>query len=398
MKAGYGCKLFGAQQVFTGISDGVTLLHSVVGCNFGSMGYHFTACDMSDVRQSCTVLSDSDIVFSGEDSFRLALENMKELYRPRQIFALQGCVSDMIQDDLAAVAGKFTRETGIPVLVLEAAGYRGSFQDGYEAAALALAGLMKPAGEAPGPVPKINLLGLGADDYRLKADIDAIEGLLAGKAELGCVLGKCTLAELERAPEAALNLCFGRGTALAKKMCRVYGIPYAVLDYPYGLTGAKRLWKVLEERLGLDYSREARAFREDTGRELKRVYSYLEDFLNVPVSVLACGSRSGGMAAFLGRELGFRVEVAAAREDTRELEDFYDRVRQGESAMLFASSFEQELGDELGIPVLRIDYPVFDRVVLSDRPYVGVKGTLCLVEDILNEIFHGRTLKGGLYQ
>ena len=120
--------------------------------------------------------------------------------------------------------------------------------------------------------------------------------------------------------------------------------------------------------------------------------------MNVPVSVLACGSRSGGMASFLARELGFRVEVAAAREDTRELEGFYDRVRQGESAMLFASSFEQELGDELGVPVLRIDYPVFDRVVLSDRPYVGVKGTLCLVEDILNEIFHGRTLKGGLYQ
>ena len=126
MKAGYGCKLFGAQQVFTGVQDGVTLLHSVVGCNFGSMGYHFTACDMSDVRQTCTVISDSDIVFSGEASFRLALENIRELYNPKQIFALQGCVSDMIQDDLASEGRRFTQETGIPVLVLEAAGYRGA--------------------------------------------------------------------------------------------------------------------------------------------------------------------------------------------------------------------------------------------------------------------------------
>ena len=108
MKAGYGCKLFGAQQVFTGVQDGVTLLHSVVGCNFGSMGYHFTACDMSDVRQTCTVISDSDIVFSGEASFRLALENIRELYNPKQIFALQGCVSDMIQDDLASEVRRFT--------------------------------------------------------------------------------------------------------------------------------------------------------------------------------------------------------------------------------------------------------------------------------------------------
>ena len=45
-----------------------------------------------------------------------------------------------------------------------------------------------------------------------------------------------------------------------------------------------------------------------------------------------------------------------------------------------------------------MDYPVFDRVTLSCRPYVGAEGTLCMVEDILNEIMHGRTMKGGLYQ
>ena len=98
------------------------------------------------------------------------------------------------------------------------------------------------------------------------------------------------------------------------------------------------------------------------------------------------------------RELGFRIEHMAPREEQRELEDFYDKVRWGDSALLFASSFEQELGDELEIPVIRMDYPVFDRVTLSCRPYVGAEGTLCMVEDILNEIMHGRTMKGGLYQ
>ena len=399
MKAGYGCKLFGAQQVFTGVQDGVTLLHSVVGCNFGSMGYHFTACDMSDVRQTCTVISDSDIVFSGEASFRLALENIRELYNPKQIFALQGCVSDMIQDDLASEVRRFTQETGIPVLVLEAAGYRGSFRQGYEAAALALLELMDPESrQERGPLPTINLLGLGTDDFRLEADIQAMSRLLGGKAELGCVLGRCTLETLAQAPQAALNLCFGRGVALAKAMEKRFGIPYEVLDYPYGLTGAKRLWSVLEHRLGFDYSKEEAEFRGFTGERLKRVYTYLEDFYGVPVSILAEGSRARGMAAFLGRELGFRIEHIAPREEQRELEDFYDKVRWGDSALLFASSFEQELGDELEIPVIRMDYPVFDRVTLSCRPYVGAEGTLCMVEDILNEIMHGRTMKGGLYQ
>lgn len=398
MKAGYGCKLFGAQQVFTGVQDAVTLLHSVVGCNFGSMGYHFTACDMSDVRQTCTVLSDSDIVFSGEESFRLALEKIRELYRPKQIFVAQGCVSDIIQDDLQMTAADFTDETGIPVLVLETAGYRGNFLDGYEAAAGALLSLMSEEKRTDGECPKINLLGLGTDDFRLEADIKAIRELLGDKAKIGCVLGKCSLEELKNAGTADLNICFGRGVKLAEAMERKFHIPYAEVPYPYGLTGAKALWGVLREQFGLDYSKEEAEFRRFTGEKLKRVYSYLESLYGVPVSILGTGARAKGLAAFLDGELGFRVETAAVRENFRELEDFYDEIRKNESAILFASSFEQEIGDELEIPVVRFDYPVFDRITLSDRPYVGAIGTLCLVEDILNEIIHGRTMKGALYQ
>ena len=398
MKAGYGCKLFGAQQVFTGVQDAVTLLHSVVGCNFGSMGYHFTACDMSDVRQTCTVLSDSDIVFSGEESFRLALEKIRELYRPKQIFVTQGCVSDIIQDELQMTAADFTDETGIPVLVLETAGYRGSFLDGYEAAARALLSLMSGEKRADRECPKINLLGLGTDDFRLEADIKAIRELLGDKAEIGCVLGKCSLEELKNAGTADLNICFGRGLKLAEAMEKKFRIPYAEVPYPYGLTGAKALWGVLREQFGLDYSKEEAEFRRFTGEKLKRVYSYLESLYGVPVSVLGTGARAKGLAAFLDGELGFRVETAAVRENFRELEDFYDEIRKNESAILFASSFEQEIGDELEIPVVRFDYPVFDRITLSDRSYVGPMGTLCLVEDILNEIIHGRTMKGALYQ
>ena len=67
MRPASGCKLFGAYQALGGIQDGVVLLHSVVGCNFGSMSLH-VAQDMRDIRQTCTVISDSDVVFSGEAS------------------------------------------------------------------------------------------------------------------------------------------------------------------------------------------------------------------------------------------------------------------------------------------------------------------------------------------
>ena len=82
MKTASGCKLFGAHQALSGIRDAVVLLHSVVGCNFGSMTFHFASGHMEDVRQTCTVINDSDVVFSGERSLEQALWNVRELYAP----------------------------------------------------------------------------------------------------------------------------------------------------------------------------------------------------------------------------------------------------------------------------------------------------------------------------
>ena len=103
MRPASGCKLFGAYQALGGIQDGVVLLHSVVGCNFGSMSLH-VAQDMRDIRQTCTVISDSDVVFSGEASLERAVRSALELFQPSVLFVVSGCVSEMIGDDIRAAA------------------------------------------------------------------------------------------------------------------------------------------------------------------------------------------------------------------------------------------------------------------------------------------------------
>lgn len=396
MKTAFGCKLLGAHQALLGVRDGLVLLHSVVGCNFGSMAFHFAACHMEDVRQTCTVLSDHDVVFSGEASLGQALHHARELYAPEIIFLVTGCVSDIIQDDVRAVARAFEAQCGTRVIPVEAAGYRGDFNCGYEAALLALAEEMRP--EPPAVRPTVNLLGLGADDPRLEADLEALRALLGGKAEVGAVFSDCTLEEVRRAPRAGLNLVFGRGLELAREMERRFGVPYACLDYPYGLTGARALWDCLARRFALDFSAQERAFAAQTAESLGRAYSYLQALYGVPAAVIGAGARARGMAGFLSRELGMEVELLAAREELEDIEDFYEEARAGEAAVLFGSSFEQELADRMEIPLVRFDFPVFDRVCLTPRPYVGAAGTACLVEDMLNEVMQARRLKGALYQ
>lgn len=424
MKAPFGCKLLGAQQALGGIRDGVILFHSVVGCNFGSMAFHFASCDMTEVRQTCTVISDNEVVFGGEHALEKALSSAEELYHPVVIFVVTGCVSDIIQDDVKRIAAAFERTHGRKVIAVEAAGYRGNFQIGYEAGMKALGMVMEgPQAEkemSPMPekgqepkkkvpekgsedaekckAPQVNILGIGADDPHHVSDLEALEELFGGKARICTAFSKTDLAGVRRAPEADLNLVFGYGVELAKDMEKRFGIPYVCLDYPYGLTGARQLWRVLESRFGLNFDAEEAAFQARTAEGAKGIYSYLQALYGLPAAVVGSGARAAGLARFLSAELGMEIEVCAKREALQDIEETYDEVRRSEAAFLFGSSFEQELADELEIPLLRFDFPVFDRICLTKRPYIGAEGTLCLLEDLFCEAFAARTLKGAIYQ
>lgn len=179
MRPASGCKLFGAYQALGGIQDGVVLLHSVVGCNFGSMSLH-VAQDMRDIRQTCTVISDSDVVFSGEASLERAVRSALELFQPSVLFVVSGCVSEMIGDDIPAVLARIPHEA--PLLHVEAAGFRGDAARGLEAGWLALLPLMKPPVPRPyprpyprsDPRPLVNLIGLGMDDPHAADDVEAL--------------------------------------------------------------------------------------------------------------------------------------------------------------------------------------------------------------------------------
>jgi nitrogenase molybdenum-iron protein beta chain len=55
--------------------------------------------------------------------------------------------------------------------------------------------------------------------------------------------------------------------------------------------------------------------------------------------------------------------------------------------MLFGSSLERRLANELRIPLMRFIYPVFDQVCMCDyAPYAGIRGAVFLTESIINSI------------
>ena len=392
MKPLKSCMLFGSYHALSGIKDAVILFHSVIGCNFGVMGPHLLQ-DMSLIRQSSTVISDREVIYGGEDQIRKAVGLAKRLYHPSAVFVVSGCVPEITGDDGRSVCAGMSTED-CPVVYVPSPGFLKDEFGGYEDAAKLLSSLAYDC--EPDEKPRVNILGLSADDPRAESDIMAIGEMLPG-VKLGYVSSSCALKDVRELGRASLNLVIGRGEALAKALRDRFGTPYELISYPYGITGMTELTEAVKRHLDTDLSGVRERFLAESTPPLEKIFSYVQALYAMPAAVIAERSKAEGLKRFLTKELGMDVE-AYAREDFRDAEEIYDRIRSSEAAVIFGSGYEKPLAEELCIPLVRMCYPVLDRICVSGRGYVGGMGTVCLVEDMLNEIMAARLLRGGLYQ
>lgn len=371
------CSLFGAYQALGGIKENITLFHSLVGCNFGALNFHLPG-HMSDIRQASTVFRDKDVIFNGEDSLDLAIRNIRELYNPGLITVISGCISALIGDDIKSVIERYGEHC--PIIYFEGAGFKGNFAEGYEEALLGAAKRIVTEVEKS-EVPSINLLGLNYDDFKLNADLKELERILRGKIKINCVTAACSLKEFAGLARANLNIVFKRGEKTAEFLKKSYGMDYIEADYPYGLIGMENFLDKVGDFFAIDFKAEKVEIKKATVEGLRPVYSYLKSFYGLPVLVRGEKARAYGLKNFLEEDLGM---------------DVYSQVNE-DIALVFGSSFDGKIADKLQIPLIRYEYPVFDRVAISDSPYVSGKGVINMVEDILHTVVSGRTNKGALY-
>jgi len=370
-----GGKFFGAFRACSGIRDAVVLTHVPVGCNWGAAMFKTTS-NQSDIRHACTVMHEREIVFGGEEALRKALIRADKLYNTPLLAVVAGDAPAIIGDDIEAVIDSIALKK--EVVWMDAAGFKGTMREGYEEALVHLAQMMKERNVIK---KSVNLIGFCPDDFKVDADIKEIKRLLnSAGIRVNCVISNCSFDEFVNAPAAELNVVMGQGTELAEHMKKAFGVPYLEVDYPYGLEGTKEFTNTICEHLGIGCDTE----QEFDLEPFKRIYLYLHELYGTPVSVIG-DFHAEPIAHFLDCELGFDIEVLASNED--DYFTFEQNVRNSNTTILFGSSFERNIADELRIPLIRFVYPVFDHVcVYEDAPYAGFRGAVCLTEAILNAV------------
>lgn len=338
------------------------------------------------------------------------------------------CLTETIGDDVGAILGEFTRETpdfAARVVRVSTPSFQGNHVQGFHAAVRALADqLAREAGEVlpnrvnlfPGFVSPADLRhlgeivrGFGLDPVILPDYSETLDG--PAKAEYEPLpSGGTPVERIEKMGRSAASLELGRALAgtdtAAALLATRFRVPAVSLGLPVGLRESDRFFGALSTLAG-------RSIPEEHNLERGRlVDAYVDGHKYLAgrrVAVFGDEDLVIGLASFLA-EIGvqpvlcatgatgerFAAEIRAVTEGlvlepvrAESGVDFDDIARMAEEAkpdLLIGSSKGFGIARKLGIPLLRVGFPIHDRFGGQRTLHVGYRGALALYDRVVNAI------------
>jgi nitrogenase molybdenum-iron protein alpha chain len=237
-----GCAYAGSKGVVWGpIKDMVHISHGPVGCGHYSWSQRrnyyvgLTGVEAFVTMQFTSDFQEKDIVFGGDKKLEKLIDEVEQLFPLNNGVSLQSeCPIGLIGDDIEAVARKKAKEHDKTIVPVRCEGFRGVSQSlGHHIANDAIRDWVfdKKETDFEPSFFDVNVIG----DYNIGGDAWASRILLEdmGLRVVGNWSGDATLAEVERAPKATLNLihCYRSMNYIARHMEEKYGIPWMEYNF-----------------------------------------------------------------------------------------------------------------------------------------------------------------------
>jgi len=410
------CKMFGAYATVAGVRKALPLLHSACGCQ-----YYLRAClllhDGIDPVILTTDVTQQDVVFGGEDRLRRSLLACQEAYDPELIVVLSGCAPSLVGDDIQAVAESVRGQVRAEVVTVDSAGFQGDQASGFKDVTLRL--LERYARNGLEKCKNVvNLIGLiPGYDYRWRCDVLALkETLAATGVEVNAVLGGfSTLEQLKTVGCSELNVVLSdvRGLDIAKYLQSRFGTPYLRPSYlPIGMKNTQD-W-LAEVAQGVSaFDREA---VEQQMAEAVEPFEYIDLALvttytvDATAVIVAEPQRALSLARFLVADIGMKPLALCVTErdgetgallraaldelglpDCRlllESDAFTLRgaIEELRPSVIYGSTFERAVAHQVGASLIKVGFPSYDEILMTERPYMGFKGIPVVMEDLMNAI------------
>jgi nitrogenase molybdenum-iron protein NifN len=418
------CKPLGAAIAFRGIEGTVPYLHGSQGCATYMRRYiisHFN--EPIDIASSS--LSEKHAVYGGSANLKLGLKNVTEKYLPQMIGVATTCLTETIGDDVPMILKEYKDEVisqDAPLTIhVSTPSYSGTHMEGFHAA---VASVVKQLVAKEKENSTINLLPgfVSSADYRYLHEIMGDFGLKTTiLPDLSESLDGPALLEYEKIPQggtpldaikhmggARATLEFGRtiaraetGGSVLEKNCDVENHQLGV---PIGIGETDRFFEKLSSLSGQDtpekYSNERGRLVDAYVDAHKYIFgkkaivygeedlvvgltSFLTEIGVMPV-LCASGGRSGAFKEAINAVTG---DVLAEQPKVYEGMDFFDIAQEAEHLgpdLLVGHSKGYPLARKLNIPLIRVGFPIHDRIGGQRITHIGYRGAQMLFDEIVN--------------
>ncbi|MBI5578060.1 MAG: nitrogenase [Deltaproteobacteria bacterium] len=421
------CRPLGAALAFKGIEGAVAFLHGSQGCATYMRRYiisHFR--EPVDIASSS--LGEKEAVYGGGPNLKKGILNVMKKYRPAVVGVATTCLTETIGDDADRLVREFKAEFAdldLPEVVsVSTPAFGGSHMEGFHAAIRAVT---EQVVTEPEPTTAVNLfpgfvspedlrhLKEICEDFKLAVTIlpdysDTLDGpTLEDYREIP--EGGTPLPAIRRMAGAPASIEFGRTLRPERSAGGLlqtrHGVRLFSLGLPIGLRETDALFTALEEITGRPTPRRHALER---GRLLdayvdghkylsgKRAVIYGEEDLvagltaflseiGVKPVLAASGGSSGRLSHSIASVCG---SIPGEAPEVLEDVDFHDIVEHARGLapdlVIGNSKGYRVLARELGIPLIRVGFPVHDRFGAQRLRHLGYRGALALFDAVVNAV------------
>lgn len=419
------CAPLGAAIVFRGIKGAVPFLHGSQGCATYIRRYiisHFR--EPMDIASSG--FSEETSVFGGKQILKSGLENVRLQYNPRLIGIATTCVVETIGEDVKQTLGELKEKefaaAEVELVFVSTPSFKDTHIDGFRSTARAVVGALAREAEKnkqlnifPGFLSSAELRHLKEilEDFSLPYVMvpdysDTLDGGI-WEAYHKIPEGGTSVERIMSMGGSCASIEFSRTAAddqtSGKLLSERFGTPFFKIGLPLGIKETDIFFNALEKISGLVTPRKylsQRARLIDSYAdghkylfEKKAVIfadedlavalvSFLSEIGVIPV-VCASGGKTGNLTKAIGEvapEFARRV-VVIDDADFMEIKDAAEKLKPD---FLIGNSKGFKISRELGLPLVRVGFPLHDRIGGQRMLTIGYSGTQQLFDQVVNTL------------
>ncbi len=416
----------GAVMAVKGIENSMIILHGSQGCSTyirRHMAGHYN--EPIDVASSS--LNEEGTVYGGESNLKKALRNVIKLYSPDVIGVATTCLAETIGEDIKRIVSEFTEEENLEsciIVPVSTPGYGGSQFEGYFAV---LTDIVRVISTDNKPNGKINIIAsnMNPGDIRnIKGILEAFNISYTLLPDVSRTLDAPYSTEFKRIPDGGTKLEDIKKMAGAMATIELgitvpellspgrllnerYNVPFYRCPLPIGIKNTDRFINMLSDITGKpvpDILQEERARLLDGMIDSHkhnaegRVAIYGEPELVYALSVLclengikpvliSTGSQNKALKEHIER---LQNEESPTIIDDTDFETIRAYVKKLNANILIGNSDGKVITEREGVPLVRIGFPIHDRVGGQRLAYTGYNGTMQLLDNITNTLLENK--------